>query len=101
MYTYKYLYLQAERSGGGDVRNKESGKLLYALATQMKSQIRTHMPLIASAIAKRKINSELQLKGDQNIDTKIVVKRRIIQRLKYLNTWQNFILLQFSFLYWM
>ena len=55
--------LQADGCGGGPVRTKEVGKLLYALATQLKSQIRAHMPLITRTIALRKITSELQLKG--------------------------------------
>lgn len=60
----KDVIVEAERnSGGKDVRNKEVGKLLYALATQIKSQIKSHMSLVARYIAERKVTSELQLKG--------------------------------------
>ncbi|KAL8558848.1 putative glutamine--tRNA ligase [Nucella lapillus] len=59
----KDIITEAERNGGVDVRNKEMGKLLYALATQIKSQIRVHMPLMARTMAQRKITSEIQLKA--------------------------------------
>ncbi|XP_076447840.1 glutamine--tRNA ligase-like [Babylonia areolata] len=59
----KDVITEAESNGGGDVRNKEVGKLLYSLATQIKSQIRSHMPLVSRNIALRKITSEIQLKA--------------------------------------
>lgn len=57
------FWYQAERSGNGAVRNKEMGKLIYQLATTMKSQIRSHSSLLARYIAERKITSEVQLSG--------------------------------------
>ncbi|PVD25217.1 hypothetical protein C0Q70_15715 [Pomacea canaliculata] len=57
----KQVIHEAERSGNGAVRNKEMGKLIYQLATTMKSQIRSHSSLLARYIAERKITSEVQL----------------------------------------
>jgi glutaminyl-tRNA synthetase len=41
--------------------NKSMGKLLYLTASTVKSQIRTHLPLLSEYIAKEKIDSELKL----------------------------------------
>ncbi|KAK7499971.1 hypothetical protein BaRGS_00008819 [Batillaria attramentaria] len=57
----KDIIQEAEKCGDGEVHNKEVGKLLYQLATKIKSQIRSHWRLITRYIAQKKINSELQL----------------------------------------
>ena len=41
--------------------NKAMGKLVYQTATTIKSQIRSHLPLLIEYIAKQKIDSEIKL----------------------------------------
>ncbi|CAG2166726.1 unnamed protein product [Oppiella nova] len=45
----------------GNGLNKSIGKLVYQTATTIKSQIRSHLPLLVEYIAKEKIDSEVKL----------------------------------------
>lgn len=63
MFTELYLF-QARKCGVQSI-DKEMGKLLYNIATKLKTQIKIHQAMIVEYITKQKITTEIQLNGIQ------------------------------------
>ena len=61
-----YFVFQAKRCGVGSI-DKDVGKLLYNIATKLKTQIKNHQAMIVEYIVQKKITSEIQLNGKKGV----------------------------------
>ncbi|XP_041348484.1 glutamine--tRNA ligase-like [Gigantopelta aegis] len=57
----KHVIDEGEKRAPGAVRNKDVGKLLYNIATKLKTQIRCHQSLLIKYIVQKQMTSEAQL----------------------------------------